>query len=335
MLTDTTVIFRYYEGELPYIKAFIHHYVKLKAHQLVAIVQCDSDASVLTAIFSSFQSCSTILYVLHIPHERSTNACLKRTNFKAIPNIGTWVLNVDADEFIFSKKGENGEKLFSSLIPGRFDRFNIKWVMAANMGSTNQLGVQWGIGKDYALSRNIISMPNVHHFDTKRSSYFSPSLRLETNSDLGLAHHWGRTFEDTLIKMSYQRKMLNNPKNSDFISIEAFLQESELPRRLRFMAFLESLEGSIDISQTMHHDLYDIDAQHALLDPIASAKQISQLKEIYLEYIVLARARHNEVFKSFVGRGVNASCEKLPSLVRRQRKLDQMRHEIWPPSASH
>lgn len=321
MLEDTTVIFRYYYGELPYIKAFLNHYIELGAHQLIGIVQSDQDENDLKKIFSSCDgNHQTALRIYNMPTGLSTNKCLRKIQPADIPEAGKWTLNVDSDEFIILKKqsvsgSSAGEvRLFSDLIPNIYDRINLKWVMSANSSSISSRGTQWNIGKDMALTQHILSLPDVHTFTTSNPTQKSPTHKFEINFPLCIAHHWGRTIEDTLIKIGYQKEKLNNPKNNDFNSIDEFLKTDELPTRLRFMAFLDSLPKDIDITASNHQQFYDLEAQEMLVSKIATKKQLAKIKDLYNEYVQRAVENYDNIFCQFVRKTVNDSCRKIPSL---------------------
>lgn len=319
-LEDTSVLFRYYHGEYPYIKSFLSHYSNLHTHQLIGIVQSERDANNLEKIFRECKnSTNTDLITIRMPENLGTNQCLRKINLKKIPNAAKWTLNVDSDEFIFLKKHAHSDhkkvKLFSDLVPRSFDRINLKWVMVA-FGSKSSIrkGIQWNIGKDIAITKNIIDLPNVHIFNTLNPSQESPTHKFEINFPVGIAHHWGRSIEDTLIKIGFQKEKLKNAKNNDFTSIDEFLSANELPARLRFMAFLESLPANIDIAESDHKQLYDLEAEEKLVSTVANKEQLKKTKILYQEYVERARDNYDGLFKSFVGKTVNDSCKKMPKL---------------------
>ena len=175
-------------------------------------------------------------------------------------------------------------------------------------------GVQWNIGKDMALTKNIIDFYNVHVFNTLNPSKGSLTDRFQLNFPIGIAHHWGRSIEDVLIKICYQKKMLNSPKNKDFTSIDDFLSVNELPVRLRFMAFLESIPADIDISATDHRQLYDLEAQEKLVSKVANNQQLAKIKSLYQEYVEKARDNYDSIFKHFVCQPANSTCRIIPRL---------------------
>ena len=319
-LKDATILFRYFKGELPYIASFLHHYISLSAHQFIGIVQTEQDESDLGRIFGAFKNnAGTKLNVIRMPDELPTNSCLSKVNLNSVESRARWILNVDADEFIFLKENnafaKKEYKLFSDYIPSFCDRINLKWVMSpCSTTLWSGKGVQWNIGKDMALIQNIIDFADVHVFNTLNPSQESLKNRFERNFPIGIAHHWGRSVEDVLIKISHQKKRLKNPKNRDFTTVDDFLSINELPVRLRFMAFLESLPADIDISATDHKQLYNLEAQEKLVSKVASNQQLKKIKLLYREYVEKARDNYDSIFKHFVFEAVNSTCKIIPRL---------------------
>ena len=154
-------------------------------------------------------------------------------------------------------------------------------------------------------------MKNLHVFSTEAVEGIDNG---DVNSEIGLAHHWGRTFNDTLLKICYQRKKLLGPKNDDFNTIEDFLIRHELPKRFRFMACIEATERSIDLSTTNHQALYDLDLEDDLLRPYATQMQIKELHKLYDEYLERIIEQGQDFVRNYTYTGVNKACREIISL---------------------
>ena len=99
-LPNTSILFRFFKAESPYIKAFIHHYTNLGAKHFIAIVQCRTDKQEIENKFAQLNSKSN-LYILEMPNSWATNRCLRSFDHKKIPKIEEFILNIDCDELLF------------------------------------------------------------------------------------------------------------------------------------------------------------------------------------------------------------------------------------------
>ena len=141
--------------------------------------------------------------------------------------------------------------------------------MVANSSALNPscYGFHFNIGKDLARTNSITGMPNVHSFSVSEFKRLDSSPN-NHNLNVRLAHHWGRTFRDTLIKICYQQKKLSNAKILTLL-VSMTLLAHELPRRFRYMAFLEESTKNIDIRNTNHQNFYDLEEEELLLSSYA------------------------------------------------------------------
>ena len=250
-----------------------------------------------------------------MPNSWATNRCLRSFDHKKIPKIEEFILNIDCDEFLYVEGTTEFNNLPKKLLQTT-NRNSLKWTMVANSSAINpsSYGFHTNIGKDLARTASIIGMPTVHRFNVSEIK----EAGLNTNNQnckVRLAHHWGRTFRDTLIKVCYQQKKLSNAKNSDFTCIDDFISRHELPRRFRYMACLEEATKNIDITFTNHQDLYDLEEEEVLLSSHAKPAQIERLYQIYQEYRQLISNRGQDYVRACIGdMGSNDACKKLVSL---------------------
>lgn len=317
LLQDTTILFRYYKAESPYVKAFLQHYASLGANNYITIVQNDEDKVSIEKNFNILDSNATVK-IIQLPSELDCNQALVGLNPTLIKNQTEFVLIIDCDEFLFAKTQEphDDKNKFNmrELLKGK-SRAHFKWVMTTNSKTTTpcQFGYQMGYGKDIAKSDLITGIKSVHKFETKgQPEDVNPN---KEKLQIGLAHHWGRTFKDTLLKICYQRERYpGNPKNNDFNTLERFLAEQELPKRFRYMAFIEAREKTINISSTNHQHLYNFDQEEELLNPYANRKQINELRKLYDEYIERIKLRGQTFIQEHTKGAVFKSVQIMASL---------------------
>ena len=314
ILPNTSVLFRYFKAESPYIKAFIYHYKSLGVKHFISIVQSEEDKQGIEKHFSQLDLRPN-LYTLEMPHSWQTNRCLRSFDHRQIPNIQEFILNVDCDEFLYIENNAEVIDLPKKMLANT-NRINLKWTMVANSSALNPscYGFHFNIGKDLARTNSITGMPNVHSFSVSEFKRLDSSPN-NHNLNVRLAHHWGRTFRDTLIKICYQQKKLSNAKNSDFTCIYDFISLHELPRRFRYMAFLEESTKNIDIRNTNHQNFYDLEEEELLLSSYATTGQIEKLLEIYKEYRQLISNRGQDYIRNCISNsGANDACKNLISL---------------------
>ena len=317
LLEDTSILFRYCKAEAPYVQAFLQHYASFGANNYISIVQSDEDKASIENNLETLGGKATAK-IIQLSAELNCNRALIRLNPKLIKNQTEFILNVDCDEFLFTKNQEphDGQKKFNmhEFMKNK-SRAHLKWVMTTNSTTTtpSQFGYQMGFGKDIAKSDLITGMKNVHIFKTKEQEEDHNPYQGEPQ--IGLAHHWGRTLNDTLLKLCYQRERHpDNPKNNDFNALESFLINQELPKRFRYMAFIEAREKTINISTTNHQDLYDLDCEDCLLNPYASKEQINLLQKLYNEYLERIKQRGQAYIQKHTKGGVNNTIETIISL---------------------
>ena len=317
ILGNTSILFRYYKAETPYLKAFLQHYASLGASHYIAIVQTDEDKKSIEAHFETLSE-NSIIKIIQLPEELNCDRALIELDLQKIKHLTEFVLNVDCDELLFvqnQKSFNNKDKVnMREFMKGK-SRYHLKWVMTTFSGTTppSQFGYQMGYGKDIARSDLITGMENVHKFTTEETS--SKDSPHAYDLQIGLAHHWGRTFNDTLLKICYQRERLpGNPKNNDFNTIESFLTEQELPKRFRYMAFIEAREKTIDVSTTNNQKLYDLNCEESLLMPYATPKQTKELKILYREYLERITMRGQAFIQMHTDTGVNKAIQNIISL---------------------
>ena len=256
------------------------------------------------------------LIVLEMSNDMSANACLRSVDYKNIPNISEYILNVDCDEFICCPGKAYFDYSMSDIINNK-NRINFKWIISSSSSQKEPIthGFYKGIGKDIARTSAIIEMENVHSFKV------SPAQNTFQNDiknlpSLHLAHHWGRTFKDTIIKTCHQKAKLKNPKNRDFTSYEDFICRQELPARLLYVAHLEETGTDVDISSANYHHLYDLEEENLLIRPYATSIQIKQLFGLYQAYRSRLSLQGNTFIENSIKKAsVNNECRSIISLI--------------------
>lgn len=280
------LLFRYYFAEMPYIDAFISHYKKLGICSFCAIVQNVEDGEYLSNVMKRYDIAN---FSYHFISDCDPDSALKKINFKTLGCKTEFLLHVDIDELLILPN-ELSEETFS------VDSFFIPWVILCNTDNSipKKTGSYINIFKHMARTSLISGFKNPHEFIvSKLSRKGLPLVHLTQENcfskNIYIVHHWSRSFSDVLIKITLQMftksfknddVSSNNPHNS----LQVFLENREIPKRLRYLAYLDTISGDVDITLSNHQDLYNLEEERRLISLSCSTNQFVEIHKLFVEY---------------------------------------------------
>jgi hypothetical protein len=268
MSTTVGCLSRLYIGEIPYIRHFINHGLRVGIDTFYFVLPSTEHMDRIVEVLRPFRDhCELIVE----QGGRNVNQSLKID----ISLVKTdYLVSVDVDEFIYLDTTKRlGEYLRDSNLP----TCNMKWIMSPR-DFYPQVGPITGFmghtGKRLAKTSLIQGIANPHAFET------DSALRFRPDPAIHLVHYWGRSFEDILIKCVYQN--LPNRKRSSLSEMQTLMKTRQLPERLRVLASLTRHEADVRLRHE-NHVLIDPDLEQELL-AVCGGDFLADIAAVYREY---------------------------------------------------
>ena len=217
---------------------------------------------------------------------------------------------IDVDEFLLIDGG--------SFFASDYHSIKVNWLMTSskNHHADDRNAFYITIFKTIAKNESILKIKNPHEFVLRASTDSDKYSTSGDNCGLYLLHHWCRSIDDAIIKVCIQN-IANNPKNIDVIQngLKFFTNESEIPRRLRYAAYLESQKSDARIIQSSTYSPeYSSSLEAATITELIDEDSYTKLKALYIEYLNFAKQKPH-LFPNWPHTtSVNQVCEILPSL---------------------
>ena len=269
------LISRVYIGEIPYIKAFVSHYIRLKFDKIYLIITRKDEEAEIRSYLNNYDNIEYLyplndgdvkmLYMNHL-----------------IPYIKEdYVLHIDIDEFL--DLGLNNIKtLFQESL---YDKYHFNWAIVVNDGLTSTKVASMGQthrNKPWkTMCKTSIIEEWVGAIDMKTKTGIEGH-----HSKYNLIHYWGRSYNDLLIKSIYG----NGFKDAKSCSLESVIKYvddpdvNELPNRLKMMAVLSRCDKTINLDNDYCLKYTVVNKEESLLRGVISLDQRQRLYTKYVEF---------------------------------------------------
>jgi hypothetical protein len=130
-----------------------------------------------------------------------------------------------------------------------------------------------------------------HNFLTKRET-------TPVKSKYRLIHHYGRTFNDILIKCIYGKGMSNKDKNTSLKEVLKDIRSddiNDIPKRFKMLAIVSRVPKTVNIKLESIYKYIDYDLETELLKKINSSEK-NRLQEKYEVFRKRLDYKHVEVY---------------------------------------
>lgn len=245
-LSSTRIICRFYRGEIPFWNQFIKFHKQLGCRDFFVFTQTKNDSEWIDKNTKSRDlniECHFKPELENIHYDKQ----LKQVNASAYTNTTSckFQMLIDIDEyFIQSRKKLSIENLFEIYGPS-IDQVHLPSILALRLDeeqTSSQIRGIWGhVGRPIAKNNLIKAIKNPHSFKTVNSNSLPAGM-----FGFYIMHLWSRSFEDCLIKI-FSRE-LSDFKSGGSESSFKEIQNEELPRRLRLLAYLKLQEFYINLN---------------------------------------------------------------------------------------
>lgn len=270
------LIVRFYRGELPYVKAFLEHYIELGFDHIYVFIQDTSDYECFERKFSQY---SQYTKLIKCPNNVGARQGW-RLSFNPKEINANYLLICDFDEYLYLPSNINLKKFIKML--GWPTSISIPWIMApvdfepANQRVNGYLG---HTGKQLANVGIIKSIKSEHNFNIKLRK--RNENRVINPPGIFLVHYWGRTFRDIIIKLIFQN--LGDQKLCGLDQIFECLKNKSLPNRLKMLAGL-CVQQRYMFFPNLLGDNVDLLQEDRIVSEYLSSSQLQKIENIYSEY---------------------------------------------------
>lgn len=240
---------------------------------------------------------SAYLKVINKP-EFNPEQLIKKINIKELNIKEKFVLHVDCDEYLIQNGPQKYQKPISELLDENDkDGMNLYWAVASSssLKISKSFAVKWKEKKQIGRTYKITGFDGPHRFHYKESNRYTNSKNISETKisdsrlfNMYLAHLISRSINDTLIRV-----LAGDLKIKKINSLNKYLQDDELPPRLKGVCFFDLLEGNIRIidasSQEFNHSL-----ENKIIKKYVSKNNLEKTKELYFEYFFLLQKFQNK-----------------------------------------
>lgn len=292
-LKGVALIFRFWEGEIPYINSFLMHYKKLGVVEFIGITRSNNDMNLLKDIFKNNLKLGSSAELKVINKEGfNPTSILRKITMKELNIKEKFVLHLDCDEYLIQngpQKYQNPISLF--LDKNKKDGINFYWAIACSysLKTSKSFAFKWNVKKQLARTNKIIGFDGPHRFlfiESNRSSnskIISETQIIDSRLfKIHLAHFMARSMNDALIRI-----LASDLKSRKINSIDSYLKGHELPPRLKGNCYFDLLEGNIRIIDAEPQKNYNFNSEKKILNKYISKNNLKNIKELYLEYYFL------------------------------------------------
>ena len=316
-LKGVALIFRFWEGELPYINSFLLHYKNLGVVEFIGLTRSDSDMNLLKDIFkkNSRLASSSELKIINKP-EYAPDELLKKITMKELNIKEKFVLHVDCDEYLIQNGSQKYQKPISELLDeNKKDGINLYWAVAcsSSLKISKSFAVKWEGKKQIGNTDKIIGMASPHRFRYKKK--YQKNVLDSRLFNIYLAHFMARSINDALIRIiagDFGKRKIN--------SVESYLNDNELPARLKGNCYFDLLEGNIKIIDAAPQNNYNFNSEKKILNKYVSENNLKNFKELYLEYFLLLNRFINKN-PNFVNKGKTGIKKDLEKMLPKMSEL--------------
>jgi hypothetical protein len=273
---STCVISRIYIGEIPYIKAFINHYLRLKFDKIYLIITKKEDESRIRTCLKEYDNIE-YMYPLN---DGDVKMLYMNHLIQFIKE--DYVLHVDIDEFLDLGVGNTIKMLFKTV---SYDKYHFTWAIVVNDGLTATDSASLGQthrNKPWkTMCKTSIIEEWVGAIDVKTKSGVDGH-----HSKYNLIHYWGRSYNDLLIKSIYG----NGFKDAKCCSLDNIIKYvddvnvNSIPNRLKMMAVLSRCHKTIRLNNDYCLKYIELDKEEALLTDVITMDQRERMFKKYTEF---------------------------------------------------
>ena len=269
------VISRIYSGELPYIKAFIHHYITIGVDNIYFVITNLAEEPYLREYLRG----SNVKF-LNSPLAPDQNITMDSMSILIEQIKDTYLLHVDIDEFLDVKS------IKDTIEEEKAEKIHFKWAITVfdNINDTTK-GVT-GMARKNKPYKTICKTDSIASFTSNGHDFDTNKPVKDVVSKYNLIHYWGRSFNDILIKIIYGNG-LKNIKTSSSNDLLKKLEDPSIhsiPVRLKMMALLSRLEKTIPLYNNYITNKIEITKEDELVYSVISTEQQKQIYERYLEF---------------------------------------------------
>ena len=262
------VVSRIYIGELPYIHAFIKHYLNIGFDTIYLIITNPTEENII----KKYANWPTNIIFIHSNLNSEDRITMDSMNH-VLQNIKeTYILHIDIDEFLEIYPlctikdvihESNTEKIHFNWAITVFD--NISGTLRGAKGMTNR-------NKPF---KTLCKRDIIHKFTGNGHDFETTTQTTGMISKYHLIHYWGRSFDDILIKIIYGNG-LKNAKSSSLEELNnAMLVDSihSMPVRLKMLALLSKMEKPIQLEKNYIENNIDLPKENELIYNVLSKQQ--------------------------------------------------------------
>lgn len=289
---------RIHIGEAPYIDCFIKHYEKLGITRFVFIIDRES-YEFLPLLDEIYLSSSEVKFFIF---DRKEFPKLHLRLFWQREEIrthcfGHYVLNIDADEFIYNK---TDELEFRDLCTGN-NSLEMQWLISTDDGksSKDKKAMFCPQYKSLSYADNTRAITE-HTTISNVSMTYHPKILSSANS-IYLIHYWGRTLNDSLIRLFLGEGLISGFRRKTQNAEELFGQirlENHLPDRLKVHAWFSKFATTTEVPNYLENNIkYELEEK--LLSIIPDDVQES-LKVNYFNYKNKLTQKHKNIYPNIV-----------------------------------
>jgi hypothetical protein len=276
---DETIalVSRVYIGELPYIKYFLDYYIKIGIDKIYLIITNKTEAPLIMSYIKDY------MYITEVVINETRTINMRIFNMDKINIKEDFTLFLDIDEFLDISPLKNIKDILKDE-PG--DKYNFNWIIKVNDGfSNNEKGYNKTSSKKpfktMCRTALIDRWEGSHNFITKRET-------IPVKSKYRLIHHYGRTFNDILIKCIYGKGMLNKDKNTSLDEVLKDIRSddvNDIPNRFKMLALVSRVPKTVNVKLESIYEYIDYDLENELLKIIDSTekKRLLEKYEVFRE----------------------------------------------------
>lgn len=274
---------RFYKGELPYLYAFVRHYLGLGFETIYLVLQ--SEELIAEADVALAELCGDVSYIL-VPPALNPDSVLDDLALCVRDRVREdYLLHVDCDEFLRLPYAWTIDHYVAQL------RWPVsivfQWVMVcADVDPASQLrrGFYGCNSKQMARTDCIQGFQTPHRFLLKPSQQ-QPSQSFATGSGADgafLVHYWSRGFNDILIRCIHGGAH-PGPRSSSHAEVLQHIANATLPGRLKVLACFMRHDHYYLVDNYLAAHL-DVEREEALLVPWLTQSQRAELLRLYVDY---------------------------------------------------
>jgi hypothetical protein len=287
------LVTRVYIGELPYIKYFLDYYIKIGINKIYLIITNKTEVPLITHYLKDYN------YITEFVINETRTINMRLFNMDDINIKEDFTLFLDVDEFLDIYPLKNIKGILKDE-PG--DKYHFNWVIKVNDGFSNNVKGYKNTGskkpyKTMCRTALINRWEGSHDFITTRE--ITP-----VKSKYRLIHHYGRTFNDMLIKCIYGKGMSNKDKNTSLAEVLKDIRSNDIndiPNRFKMMAIVSRIPKTVSIKLESIYKYIDYNLEAELLEKIA----YSEKKRLAEKYEVFRERLDNKQLEVYLSKGMS------------------------------